>query len=195
MSKYSGQGWHFQTTRHSNARKYGRAGGKYASMSIPELRGKMDTNNHLAYMNQSINKEFALKKLHENQEIALEIQKRIDKAQWDEIVRRDEMKTELANKEQEDYAKALKLYKKIGAKKHYGKTKEVNFKREGLTWYNHNSGSPVEEIYVDHYAPSKGWRAVFVTKYQWDNQETYFPTKQKAITYVEKYAKQEFIKR
>jgi hypothetical protein len=25
MAKYSGQGWHFQSTRHSNARKYGKA--------------------------------------------------------------------------------------------------------------------------------------------------------------------------
>jgi hypothetical protein len=124
MAKYSGSGWHNQSIRHSNARKYGRAGGTYANMSIPELRGKLETNNHLAYMNQSINKEFALKKLHENQEIALEIQKRIDEAQWDEIVRRDEMKTELANKEQEDYAKALKLYKKIGIKKHFGEAEK-----------------------------------------------------------------------
>lgn len=29
MAKYSGKGWHFQSTRHSNARKYGKAGGKY----------------------------------------------------------------------------------------------------------------------------------------------------------------------
>ena len=78
MARYSGSGWHRQSIRHSNARKYGKAGGTYANMSIPELRGRLETNNHLAYMNQSINKEFALKKLHENQEIALEIQKRIE---------------------------------------------------------------------------------------------------------------------
>jgi hypothetical protein len=30
MARYSGSGWHFQSIRHSNARKYGRAGGKYA---------------------------------------------------------------------------------------------------------------------------------------------------------------------
>jgi hypothetical protein len=35
MSKYSGSGWHFQSVRHSNARKYGHAGGKYA-LSIKE---------------------------------------------------------------------------------------------------------------------------------------------------------------
>jgi hypothetical protein len=29
MTKYSGSGWHKQSVRHSNARKYGRAGGKY----------------------------------------------------------------------------------------------------------------------------------------------------------------------
>lgn len=32
MAKYSGSGWHFQTTRHSNARKYGKAGGKYLTI-------------------------------------------------------------------------------------------------------------------------------------------------------------------
>ena len=30
MAKYNGMGWHKQSIRHSNARKYGRAGGKYA---------------------------------------------------------------------------------------------------------------------------------------------------------------------
>jgi hypothetical protein len=30
MAKYSGSGWHRQSTRHSNARKYGRAGGTYS---------------------------------------------------------------------------------------------------------------------------------------------------------------------
>lgn len=30
MARYSGKGWHFQHTRHSNARKYGHAGGTYA---------------------------------------------------------------------------------------------------------------------------------------------------------------------
>jgi hypothetical protein len=33
MAKYSGSGWHHQSTRHSNARKYGKAGGKYAIAS------------------------------------------------------------------------------------------------------------------------------------------------------------------
>ena len=31
MAKYNGMGWHNQSIRHSNARKYGKAGGKYAS--------------------------------------------------------------------------------------------------------------------------------------------------------------------
>ena len=30
MAKYNSQGWHYQSTRHSNARKYGKAGGTYA---------------------------------------------------------------------------------------------------------------------------------------------------------------------
>ena len=36
MTKYSGSGWHFQHVRHSNARKYGRAGGTYAGKYIPQ---------------------------------------------------------------------------------------------------------------------------------------------------------------
>jgi hypothetical protein len=31
MSKYSGSGWHYQSVRHSRARKYGKAGGTYVS--------------------------------------------------------------------------------------------------------------------------------------------------------------------
>jgi len=34
MSKYSSQGWHFQSKRHSNARKYGKAGGKYSQPPV-----------------------------------------------------------------------------------------------------------------------------------------------------------------
>lgn len=33
MAKYNGSGWHFQSVRHSNARKYGKAGGKYADIN------------------------------------------------------------------------------------------------------------------------------------------------------------------
>ena len=46
MAKYSGSGWHFQTTRHSNARKYGKAGGSYAGWrtmtSAQRHNAKMD---------------------------------------------------------------------------------------------------------------------------------------------------------
>ena len=34
MAKYSGSGWHFQSIRHSNARKYGKAGGTYAKRYV-----------------------------------------------------------------------------------------------------------------------------------------------------------------
>ena len=40
MSKYSGKGWHFQHVRHSNARKYGKAGGKYVTTSVFNKKGK-----------------------------------------------------------------------------------------------------------------------------------------------------------
>ena len=32
MTRYSGKGWHFQHVRHSNARKYGKAGGTYSQI-------------------------------------------------------------------------------------------------------------------------------------------------------------------
>jgi hypothetical protein len=32
MTRYKGSGWHKQSIRHSNARKYGKAGGKYLTM-------------------------------------------------------------------------------------------------------------------------------------------------------------------
>jgi len=52
MAKYSGKGWHFQSNRHSNARKYGRAGGKY----------------RLSVQDKKLKKEFSeLKKLHPNE--------------------------------------------------------------------------------------------------------------------------------
>ena len=34
MTKYSGSGWHRQSIRHSNARKYGKAGGKYSQAEL-----------------------------------------------------------------------------------------------------------------------------------------------------------------
>lgn len=37
MAKYNSKGWHFQTVRHSNARKYGRAGGTYSNTRLKNL--------------------------------------------------------------------------------------------------------------------------------------------------------------
>lgn len=34
MARYSGSGWHNQSIRHSNARKYGKAGGRYANKRV-----------------------------------------------------------------------------------------------------------------------------------------------------------------
>lgn len=34
MARYSGKGWHRQSIRHSRARKYGKAGGRYANKRI-----------------------------------------------------------------------------------------------------------------------------------------------------------------
>ena len=42
MARYSGSGWHRQSIRHINARKYGRAGGKYKTLfrKIPTYKRK-----------------------------------------------------------------------------------------------------------------------------------------------------------
>jgi len=46
MAKYSGKGWHFQSERHSRARKTGRAGGVYESARISAI-----INKHPEYKN------------------------------------------------------------------------------------------------------------------------------------------------
>ena len=50
MTKYKGNGWHKQSTRHSNARKYGKAGGKYLTLqdkkNIKNFK-KIAKKNHL----------------------------------------------------------------------------------------------------------------------------------------------------
>jgi hypothetical protein len=40
MTKYSGSGWHFQHIRHSNARKYGKAGGIYANKPLGIMKSQ-----------------------------------------------------------------------------------------------------------------------------------------------------------
>lgn len=40
MARYNGSGWHFQSVRHSNARKTGRAGGDYASKNPLPAKNK-----------------------------------------------------------------------------------------------------------------------------------------------------------
>jgi len=42
MAKYSGSGWHKQSVRHSNARKYGKAGGRYIHI---QAKTPMQANN------------------------------------------------------------------------------------------------------------------------------------------------------
>jgi hypothetical protein len=64
---------------HSSQRKL--AAKDYSEMTSAELRGKMDANNTVAYLNQQMDKKKAMEKLHENQEIGLELQKRIDRGE------------------------------------------------------------------------------------------------------------------
>jgi len=48
----------------------------FSEMTSSALQGRIDANNTVAYMCQSTNKKRALDKLHENQVIALELQRR-----------------------------------------------------------------------------------------------------------------------
>jgi hypothetical protein len=45
MAKYSGSGWHFQSGRHSNAKRYGHAGGYYAIMKNSDMSAKIIRTN------------------------------------------------------------------------------------------------------------------------------------------------------
>jgi hypothetical protein len=66
MAQYSGKGWHFQTTRHSNARKYGKAGGVYARKTFQgawELTD-LNTGKHEQYMGYT--KKEAIRKFKKN---------------------------------------------------------------------------------------------------------------------------------
>jgi hypothetical protein len=64
MAKYSGSGWHFQHTRHSNARKYGKAGGRY-SIVVKNLRWHKGSLAHSKNVNETVAKR--LKSLMEKE--------------------------------------------------------------------------------------------------------------------------------
>ena len=59
MTKYSGRGWYRQSIRHSNARKYGRAGGKYSdNWRYPKDLFSNKRNNDLTSQDQRNIKNF-----------------------------------------------------------------------------------------------------------------------------------------
>lgn len=45
MARYNGSGWHRQSIRHSNARKYGKAGGTYKTFDISTIKGLKKAEN------------------------------------------------------------------------------------------------------------------------------------------------------
>lgn len=47
MARYSGSGWHNQSTRHSNARRTGHAGGYYAVMKNSDMSAKIIKTNKI----------------------------------------------------------------------------------------------------------------------------------------------------
>lgn len=47
MARYNGMGWHNQSIRHSNARKYGKAGGYYAVMRNSDWSAKIIKTNKI----------------------------------------------------------------------------------------------------------------------------------------------------
>lgn len=64
MAKYNGSGWHNQSIRHSNARKYGKAGGDYASITrkMDRLKQLLESKNVPELRKETYEKElWALK--------------------------------------------------------------------------------------------------------------------------------------
>lgn len=59
MAKYSGSGWHKQSIRHSNARKYGKAGGRYAIV-VKDLRWHKGSLAHSKNVNETVAKRLKI---------------------------------------------------------------------------------------------------------------------------------------
>ena len=70
MAKYNGMGWHFQSIRHSNARKYGKAGGKYKNQyELTTTKNQMDMPYPLFANNKLEAKKYAESKLRKGEKI------------------------------------------------------------------------------------------------------------------------------
>ena len=68
MARYSGMGWHNQSIRHSNARKYGRAGGKYSDDNLRlafHTQQPMFSTKVAQLLNQGFSEKQAVKKVED----------------------------------------------------------------------------------------------------------------------------------
>lgn len=138
MTYYKGSGWHHQSIRHSNARKYGRAGGNYSNQyELTTTKNQLDMPYPLFAKNKTEAKAYAEKKLRKGEKIiSIERSYKPNKTRRKAIMKEFEDMTEMAelralsktslerpltNKE---YERMMILGKKqIGyntTKKHYG---------------------------------------------------------------------------
>lgn len=68
MAKYNGMGWHNQSIRHSNARKYGKAGGKYSDDNLRlafHTQQPMFSTRVAQLLNQGFSEKQAVKKVED----------------------------------------------------------------------------------------------------------------------------------
>jgi hypothetical protein len=139
MAKYSCSGWHKQSVRHSNARKYGRAGGKYSNQyELTTTKNQLDMPYPLFAKNKTEAKAYAEKKLRKGEKIiSIERSYKPNKTRRKKIMKEFEDMTEMAELRalsktslqrpltDKEYERMMLLGKKqIGydrTKKHYGK--------------------------------------------------------------------------
>ena len=138
MTKYSGSGWHRQSIRHSNARKYGKAGGKYKNQyELTTTKNQMDMPYPLFANNKIEAKKYAESKLRKGEKIiSIERSYNPSKKRRKAIMKEFEDMTEMAELKalsktslerpltNNEYERMMLLGKKqIGyetTKKHYG---------------------------------------------------------------------------
>jgi hypothetical protein len=124
MAKYSGSGWHHQSVRHSNARKYGRAGGQYArkwiSINNTKIKGKRWITKELSDMHGNTILVYDDRKAGFGWRVWVGKTDGSDKGKYLSFETK-----EVALAFAEGYSKGL-----FGIGKHYGKTKEPQWYKD-----------------------------------------------------------------
>jgi len=142
MARYSGSGWHLQHTRHSNARKYGKAGGTYVlrkkkylvpppagsheflggyeAIGIPLEQMKLDDIKHILDNPSSFGIHPEEKEGRKKYKLLQELEKKLEKEALN-----DETMKELTGETDEEYAERIDNKCDVHipqniAKKHFG---------------------------------------------------------------------------